>query len=196
MLRLDAFSDVLDELCRHGPQQAAITVVKLDAGHFAQLYGARGGRLLLELEGTSAAAPQAESAWDTAAMTAESLRAELREALRQGIKTVTGGRELAYGEEDAGFMDLGMDSLMALQLKRMLEVRTGLKLASTLVFDHPTVHMLVEALVGMLKPEALAEETIAGRPGADMRGRAEVAALPGDEDIARELDRLFGALGG
>jgi short-subunit dehydrogenase/acyl carrier protein len=197
MLRLDGFSDVLDELGRHGPQRAAITVVKLDAGQFAQLYGARGGRLLRELEGASAPGPQAEAAWDTSAMSAESLRAALREALRQGIKKVTGGRELAYGEEDTGFLDLGLDSLMALQLKRMLEARTGLKLASTLVFDHPTVHMLVEALVGMLKPEALAEEAVATRPGAeDKHGGAEAAALPGDEDIARELDRLFGALGG
>jgi acyl transferase domain-containing protein/acyl-CoA synthetase (AMP-forming)/AMP-acid ligase II len=49
-------------------------------------------------------------------------------------------------EPDVGFFQLGMNSLMALQLLRSLESATGRELASTVLFDYPTVATLAEYL--------------------------------------------------
>jgi NAD(P)-dependent dehydrogenase (short-subunit alcohol dehydrogenase family)/acyl carrier protein len=43
---------------------------------------------------------------------------------------------------DIGMFDLGMDSLMAVELKRRLEAGTGLRLPSTLTFNYPTIRAM------------------------------------------------------
>jgi acyl carrier protein len=46
------------------------------------------------------------------------------------------------------FKDLGLDSLMALELKNALSATTGLTLQSTLVYDFPTIDLLANYLLG------------------------------------------------
>ena len=55
-------------------------------------------------------------------------------------------------EPQQGFLDLGMDSLMAVELKNRLESTLSCSLPATLVFDYPTI----EALVDYLLKEAIA----------------------------------------
>jgi len=62
--------------------------------------------------------------------------------------------------------DMGMDSMMALELKKILESDTGLKLPATLVFDYPTV----EDLTGFLGDRLLAES--GGNGGAPDKGES------------------------
>ena len=65
-----------------------------------------------------------------------------------------------------GFFDMGMDSLMAVELKGLLEARLGQSLPSTLAFDHPTI----ERLAGYLLREVLGLEP-ADTPAADATRR-------------------------
>ncbi len=60
---------------------------------------------------------------------------------------------------EQGLFDMGMDSLMAVDLKARLEAATGQRLPSTLTFNYPTVTALAgyltdEVLGASLKPEA------------------------------------------
>ena len=54
-------------------------------------------------------------------------------------------------DKTTGFADLGMDSLMAMELKRRLERGLGVTLPTTLAFEYPTV----DALTGYLLQEVL-----------------------------------------
>lgn len=89
---------------------------------------------------------------------------------------------------------LGLQSLMALELRNRLEASLGLTLSATLAWNHPTVAAITAYLAGKLGPaEAEARET--PRPGAEPEPAAggklgEVLAEIGqlsDEDAAKAL---------
>ncbi|MEC9464135.1 MAG: SDR family NAD(P)-dependent oxidoreductase, partial [Myxococcota bacterium] len=52
-----------------------------------------------------------------------------------------------------GFLDLGLDSLMAVELRKRLEERTGLAIPATLAFDYPTVEDAAGWILDTLAPE-------------------------------------------
>ncbi|PSK80326.1 phosphopantetheine binding protein, partial [Murinocardiopsis flavida] len=57
-------------------------------------------------------------------------------------------------QPDQPFSDMGVDSLIALELRNSLKAETGLELSSGLLFDHPTPKALVQYLDGKLRPAA------------------------------------------
>jgi NAD(P)-dependent dehydrogenase (short-subunit alcohol dehydrogenase family)/SAM-dependent methyltransferase/acyl carrier protein len=70
----------------------------------------------------------------------ELLRTHIQEQLRQ----VLGPIEQLDSEQ--GFFDMGMDSLMAIDLRNRLQKSLGISLRSTLAFDFPTIETLAEHL--------------------------------------------------
>ena len=60
----------------------------------------------------------------------------LTDYLRDAVAEVT-RVDAAEIREDAGFFDLGMDSLMAVELRRRIEAGVGKEIPVTLVMDHP-----------------------------------------------------------
>jgi acyl carrier protein len=51
---------------------------------------------------------------------------------------------------DVDFTALGLSSLLAIELRRALEVRLGIRIATAELFQHPTVTMLADALTTRL----------------------------------------------
>ncbi|MFI2287583.1 SDR family NAD(P)-dependent oxidoreductase [Streptomyces niveus] len=100
---------------------------------------------------------------------------------------------LGHGSPDAvdaerGFLDLGFDSLTALEFRNRLGTAAGLRLTATLVFDHPTPTALARHLREQLVPNA--RET-ALAPGAGPAPTAVESLVDDIDDIDQmELDRL------
>ena len=85
-----------------------------------------------------------------------------------------------------GFRELGMDSLMAVDLRQALQQSSGEALSATVAFDYPTIDALTDYLAGLL---------MAGAPiGASPPGEAAPAvnAVQQVEELSdEEVDRLF-----
>ncbi len=97
-----------------------------------------------------------------------------------------------------GLFDLGMDSLMAVELKRRLERGVGRALPSTLTFNYPNVQALAGFLAGLFAapepagPEPTGPELAPSTPMAVQSADSEPAldALSDEELEARLLARL------
>jgi acyl carrier protein len=93
-----------------------------------------------------------------------------------------------------GFFDMGMDSLMAVELKNRLEIILGRSFPATLVFEHPTIDSLARHLIGqVLFPGSTVAARAARKAEYAVPDLSEIKKLPEGELealINRELDSL------
>src|SRR5262249_50098763 len=75
------------------------------------------------------------------------------ELVRSHVSTVLGHPSSADIGADDAFQDLGFDSLTAVELRNHLKAATGLPLAPTLIFDHPTPTTLAQHLRHLALPQ-------------------------------------------
>jgi len=91
-----------------------------------------------------------------------------------------------------GFFDMGMDSLMAIELKKRLEDSFGASLPATLAFESPTIEALSEYFATeVLGWESAAEEEPAQSPQEGEQGASEPLSEEEIEaSIAEKLAKL------
>ncbi len=86
--------------------------------------------------------------------------------------------------------DLGLESLTALEVKSRLERHLGVPLRSTLVFDHPTVEALADALHAILSGSPDRVESADRARQADSAATAAAAGATASEAAAAEVEGL------
>ena len=91
---------------------------------------------------------------------------------------------------DQGLTDLGMDSLMAVELSNRLGRGLGLRLPSTLVFEHSTVQELARYLV-----QQLGIDTSSGPAEPGERAQDSDVADMSDDDLSSALLDELGQIG-
>lgn len=120
----------------------------------------------------------------------EHLRRLIRE-IRCGVAAAVGLAEEESIDPDLGFFDLGFDSLMAVELKSFIEVRAGMALPTSVVFDYPTINKL-SAYVAQELGLGVARGDSAPAP-AEPDALAELDGLS-DDDVGALLDDELEAL--
>ena len=98
-----------------------------------------------------------------------------RRFVTEEVASVLGLSVAAVSDPNKGLQDLGLDSLLALELRERLQRATGAALPSTLAFDYPTIDTLAIHLVERVIGGADGTEPVADRSseGADLLLRIE-----------------------
>ncbi|AUX44989.1 hypothetical protein SOCE26_064650 [Sorangium cellulosum] len=129
--------------------------------------------LFRALIGAQAARPLANNSAGTlsllqqlAALDPDARHNNLLELVRSEAATVLGIVSAAAVDARRPLQELGLDSLMAVELRNRLAARVGVKLQATLLFDHPTPDALARFLATKLlgapaKPQTTALVTVA-----------------------------------
>jgi acyl transferase domain-containing protein/acyl carrier protein len=137
-------------------RQGVVAACPVDWSRFVEVMASRRPRALFaELAGVPAtpaatgadpdaaaanAAPESQPALDALLALPERARVDAARAhVLRRLARILGHREAADIREDMGFFDLGLDSIMAVDLARELSDDYGLDLRIGDLFDHPTV---------------------------------------------------------
>ncbi|MFE9566862.1 phosphopantetheine-binding protein, partial [Streptomyces sp. NPDC006487] len=124
----------------------------------------------------------------------------LAELVRVQVAAVLGYGDPGDLDDERSFLDLGFDSLTAVELRNQLGAITGLRLPTTLAFDHPTpvalaAHLDAELAPGEASPEPDVTALLKDMDRLEAALRAVAAAdtdeRPSDERIALRLKALL-----
>jgi acyl transferase domain-containing protein/acyl carrier protein len=152
----EALAGLADVLAASSAQGAAQGVVaRIDWARFLPLYQQAGRRAFLaELEReVPDAAPVVTPSGKTQLVErltnapVQQRKKLLMDYLRDAVAEVT-HVDAAEIREGSGFFDLGMDSLMAVELRRRIEEGVGKEIPATLAMDHPRLSDAVDYLLG------------------------------------------------
>ena len=178
--------DALAGLVAADTSQAAVAAVDWQA--LRAVYESRRGRPFLEKLGVASRidvrAPASREQSDLRRRFEEAPESQRRDVVLAHVRgevarilRLDGSQPI---DSDRGLFDMGMDSLMSVELKSRLEATAGARLPSTLTFNYPNIGALTDYLVReVLDPAAAVGEHPAGTTVAlrDDLSEDELAAL-------------------
>ncbi|MER7674959.1 SDR family NAD(P)-dependent oxidoreductase, partial [Kitasatospora sp. NPDC096128] len=125
---------------------------------------------------TNAASAGRDSWTDRMAALAESERTRaITETVRAVVALVLGHSDSATIDVERAFKDLGFDSLTGVELRNQLNTATGLRVPTTLVFDHPSPRAVIDYLLAKVSDAigTTSAVTTAGVPALRARSASE-----------------------
>ncbi|OLZ59421.1 hypothetical protein AV521_45335, partial [Streptomyces sp. IMTB 2501] len=183
----------LDAVVQH--DEAFVAVSDMDWPRFAEVFNAARPRpLLKDLEpsdGDTTAPDESQGGRPSLAerlrqVPAAQRRSALLEVLGLEVASVLGHTGAMDLDQDLPFLKLGFDSLTGLELKSRLAAATGLDLAGTLLYDHPTAAELADHLLERLQGGEEGEPPVTAL--AEIRRLEQaLASVPDDESLRDEI---------
>ncbi|MFE6692178.1 type I polyketide synthase, partial [Streptomyces sp. NPDC057743] len=142
---------------------------------------------------TAAATDPAAQRAELAALPEAERARTLRELVRARVAEVLGHASPLAVDPDRGFLDLGFDSLAAVELRNRLNAATGVRLSTTAVFDYPSVTVLSQHLGDLVAPADGGTRTPVGEEIAKLEAALAATDLAQVEaaDITGRLRRLL-----
>jgi myxalamid-type polyketide synthase MxaE and MxaD len=194
MPSLDALA-VLGDLLAH-PELAQVVVASVDWSVLKPVYEARRPRPFLSMvappsgaarPGRTAHDAPPELAMRLAELEGESRRELVVDFLREEVARALGIAETLAVDVEQGLFEMGMDSLMSVELKTRIEIGVGANLPSTLTFNYPNIVALAGYVVTEVLPESTASHTTSDTisdttPAPDSASAVEATGLDASED--------------
>jgi NAD(P)-dependent dehydrogenase (short-subunit alcohol dehydrogenase family)/acyl carrier protein len=151
---LESAVDALDDVLT-GDQVQPI-VVAIDWSRFGELYRTRSRSGIFNLLSAAASPPAATGAPAGRSEVLSALSGERRGVvigvLRQLLTHVI--RDVERLDTTTGLFAMGMDSLGAMEFRRLIEQQLGVSIPSTLLFDCGTLEVLADAVLARMLPAA------------------------------------------
>ncbi|KYC40370.1 short-chain dehydrogenase [Scytonema hofmannii PCC 7110] len=154
-----------------GTNIAQITAAQIEWSVFKPIYEVKGQKPLLELinkqpqekiESPQAKRPEVIQQLED--LPANKRYSFLVSHLQTTVAKVLGLEQSQLPQIRQGFVELGMDSLMAVELKTRLETSLGQTLSSTLAFNYPNIETLAQYLATEVLALEQAVETVSNLP--------------------------------
>jgi acyl transferase domain-containing protein/SAM-dependent methyltransferase/acyl carrier protein len=177
-----------------GARVTQATVARVRWERFKPVFEARGRRPFLDAVGSPATGASTPS---PRALTSSAGREDLAALVRQQVAGVLGLDPKRPLPPERGFADMGMDSLMAVELKERLQDVVGQLLPATLAFNYPNVQTLTDHLWELVGKSALGEEAAVPEPTASVHTDEPIAIIgmacrfPGEADSPEAYWRLL-----
>jgi myxalamid-type polyketide synthase MxaB len=194
MITPEGGAAALRRLLRDGIAYAA--VLPIDWSRFAAAHPHDRLRPFFELVSKQRAeSPGIADQWRVilAATPQKDRAAALEQLLVVEISSVLGLDPSRMPSRRKGFTEMGVDSLMAVELANRLSRRAGVKLPSTLVFEQPNLEALarfLSAKIGMIaRTDARAERTVERQP-TKSAAQVDVESMSAAEASAALRDEL------
>ncbi|SEM07251.1 Acyl transferase domain-containing protein [Stigmatella aurantiaca] len=190
-----------------GSKATQRVLTNVDWSRFKPIFEAKRRRPLLDLIVTEGTATQerggsSEMLARVAAAIESGERTALLEAhVRRRVAEVMGYEDESALQSGQGFFQLGMDSIMSVQLRSRLEADLAQPLPPTMVFEHSTVKALAAYLQSAVtaaqpSPQAPAPARAAASAGGMQAQEPQVIESgPSEDELVRQLADELAALG-
>jgi phthiocerol/phenolphthiocerol synthesis type-I polyketide synthase B len=175
-----------------GPGAPAQTVVvDADWPLLAAAYRTRGALrivddVLAQADAAGADAPESEFARELRECPPERRRELLADHLAATASAVMGLPAGQVLDSQAGFFQLGMDSLMSVTLQRRLAAGLGIGLPAALIYEYPTVSALTDALLERMGYPPADQAPAAARSGLGARAQQRARLRQGSQVSRRK----------
>ncbi|WAL67946.1 SDR family NAD(P)-dependent oxidoreductase [Amycolatopsis cynarae] len=177
-----------------GAGQPSLVPVRLDmSGVRGDTHGVPAMLRGLVRGGSRRRAEAADDSWDRiVALPAEERGRALLDLVCGAAAVVLGHERREAIDPRKGFIELGFDSLTAIELRNRLDALTGRRLPATLIFDHPSAAALAGFLgAGLADTSSLVDTRLAGLEAAVRETELDDASR---DELVTRLKTLLAAL--